>query len=301
MPEAPLRDLLPSVASWLEKRHQVLSATDRPGRGRFLPVWDKLADLAYGVQDSAMETEGGSDLASEALSRPGGVLAGALLNALSALKLERGSGLGADLKPRFDRVASAPGRPGLLARVYLVRALAFLDAIDTAWAEEHIWPRLSRDHREALALWRSYAYGRIGSARLFNALKPATLAAFQRKELSNKEFEGLVVRLLDVGLSHQHGESPEYELTPAEIRRALAVGPSAARQHAAWNLWRTMGAVNGEPNDKATRWRNVVGPLFRDIWPLDARLRSENTSRNLVLMALECDQAFPRLSRRSST
>jgi len=50
----------------------------------------------------------------------------------------------------------------------------------------------------ALALWRSYARGGIGSARLFNALKPATLATFQRKELSDKEFDGLVARLLDV-------------------------------------------------------------------------------------------------------
>jgi hypothetical protein len=54
-----------------------------------------------------------------------------------------------------------------------------------------------------------------------------------------------------------------------------------------------MGDAKGEPADKATRWRNVVGPLFRDIWPLDARLRSKSATRNLVLMAQECEGAFP--------
>ena len=293
MPEAPLRVLLPTVSSWLQKRRGVLSALDQPGGARFLPVWDRLADLTYGAQGDATNAEDGGDLSNESLSRPGGVLAGTLLDALSALKPERDSRLSADLKPRFDRLAAAVGRPGLLARVYLVRSLAYLDAIDPAWTEEHFWPRLSWDHPEGLALWRSYAHGAIGSARLFNALKPATLAAFERKQLSDNEFQGLVSNLLSVGISHQRGEASEYNLTSAEIRRALTVGPSSARPNVAWNLWRIMGDAEGEPADKATRWRDVVGPLFRDIWPLDARLRSKGTTRNLVLMAQECEGAFP--------
>jgi hypothetical protein len=103
----------------------------------------------------------------------------------------------------------------------------------------------------------------------------------------------LVSRLLSVGIWHQRAEAPEYSLTSAEIRRALSVGPSSARQNVAWSLWRIMGDAEGEPADKATRWRDVVGPLFRDIWPLDARLRSKSTTRNLVLMAQECEGAFP--------
>jgi hypothetical protein len=54
-----------------------------------------------------------------------------------------------------------------------------------------------------------------------------------------------------------------------------------------------MGSVEGEPADKAARWREVIGPVFRDIWPLDARLRGKGTTTNLVLMALECEAAFP--------
>ena len=49
----------------------------------------------------------------------------------------------------------------------------------------------------------------------------------------------------------------------------------------------------GVPKDKAERWQKIHGPLFRDIWPLDAGLRSEATTRNIVHMVLECEGAFP--------
>jgi hypothetical protein len=293
MPEAPLRELLPSAPSWLQRRREILSVVDQPGGARFLLLWDKFANLTYVAQEAVADTEDGDDLLTESLNRPGGVLAWTLLDALSALRQERDSGLPADLKPRFDRLAAATGRAGLLARVYLARALAYLDAIDSRWTENHFWPRLSWEHPEGSALLRSYAHSNIGSARLFNALKPVTLAAFERKQLSDNEFESVVSKLLSVGIWHQRGEGVEYDLTSAEIRRALTVGPSSARRNVTWNLWRIMGQAEGDPVDKAARWRTVIGPLFANIWPLDARLRSANTTSNLVLMAQECEGAFP--------
>ncbi|MFL6306130.1 MAG: hypothetical protein ACJ8F3_11840 [Xanthobacteraceae bacterium] len=223
------------------------------------------AGLTYGADGHVADAEDDDDLSSESLNRPGSVLAWTLLNALSAPKPQPDSRLSADLKPRFDRLAAARGRPGLLARMHLARALAYLDAIDPAWTKEHFWPRLSWDHPEGLALWRSYAHCAMGSARLFNALKPATLVAFERNQLSDNEFDDLVSKLLRVGIWHQRGEAPEYNLTSTEIRRALTVGPPSARRNAARNLWGFMANAEDEPADKATRWREVVGPLFRDI------------------------------------
>jgi hypothetical protein len=294
MPEAPLRELLQSVPSWIQKRREILSATDQPGGARFLGIWDRLADLTYcSPRENNHDAEDGDNLLTESLNSPGGVLAWTLLDALSARQLERDSGLSVDLKPRFDRLAEATGRPGLLARVYLVRALAYFDAIDPEWTKLHFWQRLSWDHPEASALWRSFAHSNIGSPRLFNALKAFALEAFEHKKLSDNEFENLVSKLLSVCIWHKRGEALEYNLSTAEVRRALTVGPSAARRNAAWNLWRLMGQAEGEPRDRARRWREVVGPLFAEIWPLDARLRSKNTTTNLVLMTLECEAAFP--------
>jgi hypothetical protein len=294
MPDGPLRELLPSVTWWLHKRRDVLVPTDVPGGARFLRLWDRLADLTYnGEEKDADDAKGANDLLTESLNRPGGILAWTLVDASSAPKPQRDSLLSPDLRPRFDRLATAAGRPGLLARVYLASVLAYFDAIDPTWTAHHLLPRLSWQHPEGLALWRSYSHGAIGSARLFNALKPAILEAFERQQLSDREFEGLVSMLLSVGIWHQRGDAPEYSLATAEIRRALTIGPASARQNVAWNLWRIMGDAEGDPTDKASRWRHVLGPLFRDIWPLDARLRSKGTTRNLLLMAQECEGAFP--------
>jgi SIR2-like protein len=293
MPRTPLRELLPSAASWLQRRREDLSAQDRAGGARFLPLWDRFAALAYdGPHEPDVEGDD-DDLDTHALNRPGGQLAWALLDALSTPKPKPGSGLGAELAPRFDKLAAAGGRAGLLARVYLIRFLAYFDAIDPAWTETNLTSRLAWDHTEALPLWRAYAHGEIGSARLFNRLKPMMLEAFARKQLSDDEYEGLVSKLLSVCIWHQHGNNPEYALTASELKRALTVGPASARQNVSWNLWRMVAKEDGASEDHATRWRTIIGPIFRGIWPLDAKLRSKGTTRNLVLMALECEGAFP--------
>jgi len=295
MPDPPLGKLLSAATSWLQRRRELLTT-----QGRFLQLWDYFADLALPEEGELVEPEESRDLVTEALNRPGGVLAWTLFDALSEPKPERDSGLGAKLKPRFDRLATASGRVGLLARVYLARSLAYLHAIDPEWTEVNLQPRLEWEHPEALPLWRSYAHGAIGSARFFNAIKPSALAAFERQGLSDNDLEGIMSNLLSVAIWHQRGEAADYNLTTAELRRALTVGPKSARQNVSWNFWRLMakvededGAENPTAPDKATRWQTVIGPLFSDIWPLDARLRSKGASRNLVQMALECDAAFP--------
>ena len=54
-----------------------------------------------------------------------------------------------------------------------------------------------------------------------------------------------------------------------------------------------MGDATGQPTERAARWRQFVGPLIQEIWPLDVALRSDAISRNLLLMTLECGEAFP--------
>jgi hypothetical protein len=293
MPEGPLLELLSSATSWLQKRRGILAAAEREGGPRFLPLWDRFADLAYDHDAEGGAVREDDDLETASLNEPGGMLAWVILDALSEPKPKRASGLGVHLKPRFDRIVGSGNRAGLLGRVYLIRSLAYIDAIDPTWAMENLAPRLQWSHPESLAMWRSYSNGNIGSAALFNALKQALLAAFERRDLKDHDYEGLMAQLLSIGTWHQRGEAPEYALTHAEIRRALTVGPSSVRQNASWNLWRMVGDAEGEPADRAERWRTILGPLFRGVWPLDARLRSERTSNNLVLMAMECGAAFP--------
>ena len=133
-------------------------------------------------------------MVTQALNEPGGILAWILLDSLISSEPKAGSGLGSELAPRFDRVARAHGRAGLLGRVNLAHRLAALDAIDPIWTGENLTPRLAWSHPEAPALWQGHASDRIGSARLFNVLKPAMLDAFQRNNLPDHEVEALIAK-----------------------------------------------------------------------------------------------------------
>jgi len=133
----------------------------------------------------------------------------------------------------------------------------------------------------------------VGPPDLFNALKPAFLEAFERDEASSREWEGLVVHLLQSALWRRQPGGSDYALSTSEAKKALTVGPPEARHHASRYLWQWMAEPDIASNNKVERWRAQLGPFFRESWPLDVRLRDENTSQNLVLMALSAETAFP--------
>jgi hypothetical protein len=289
-PVSSLQTFLPAAAAWLQRRREVLSAPDGV---RYLRLWDKLADAVY-ISDSEEGVERpGGDLATAALNEPGGMLAWTMHDYLVAEKPTRGRGLGPEVSPRFDRIVDAKGRPGLLGRVFLSRDLAYLEAVDPDWVAAELVPRFALTEPDARALWIARGSGNLGSARLFNALKPAFLQIFESRDFRPDDWDGFVGHLLSAALLHRRADGRRYALTAAQTKRALTVGPPETRRRAAWYLWRWMGSKEGDPADKAQRWTSVFGPLFREIWPLDANLRDESTSRNLVLMGLDSEDAFP--------
>ena len=288
MPAAPLRAILPAAASWLQRRRTDLTGTP-PEDAQFFRLWDKLAEVTYAEDappDSSSEED--SDLDSSALNEPGGILAWALHECLSSSNPAASSGLSAELRARFDRVVSAPGRAGLLARVLLMRDLAYLDWIDPDWTAAKLVPLLDWSNPEAAPLWHAHGRGQIGSARLFTALKANFLKAFRRADIS----EDLVTQLLNALFWSRHPESAAYNLTPLEAKQALAAATDEARRSASWQFWRLMEKDEPEA-DRGEHWRNNIGPVFRQTWPLDASLRGKRSSHNLVLMALSCGTAFP--------
>lgn len=117
------------------------------------------------------------------------------------------------------------------------------------------------------------------------------LGAFAQPGLSDHASEALISQLLSIEFAHRRGEALDYLLTTAEIKRALSVAMPSVRATAARLFWTAMGEEQGGL-DKAARWRQVVGPVFRDIWPLDAKFRDERVSQLFVLMTLECEDAF---------
>jgi hypothetical protein len=281
MPDAPLEENLPSASTWLQRRRECLMATGLDNEPRFYKVWDRFAAITYEIDDDNKYDDNRNmlsttrDILSDTLNKPGGILAWTLLDALSATTPTPESTLGPTPTPRFDRAIRGRGESGLLARVYLIRALAYLDQTDPIWTAQNLVPCLAWDHADAATLWHARATDFVGSARLFNALKPAMLEAFERQTtLSAREFEGLVAQMLTVALWRQHPEAAQYNLTFSEIKRALSLGPSCVRRTASWQLWSLMGGREDMIADKGERWRTVIGPLFGRCCPRRALSRA---------------------------
>ncbi len=293
MPDPTLVSLLDSATSWLRQRREALLAADLPGGPQFWLLWDRLADLTYRADAADPNDQSEGNLEMSSLNDAGGVLAWALLDALGASAPAAAAGLGADFDARFSVAAGSSSHAGLLARVHFSRALAYLNHVSPEWTAVALLPRFSWDHPEALAMWKSYSQGSIGSANLFNTLKPALLAALQQPGLSDQHLENLAAHLLQVVIWHQGAQAAEYDLTNAEFKRVLTTGPNSVRKNISWQLWRLLKANEGSSEERAVRWRTLVGPIFASIWPLDARLRSESLSRNLVHMLLDTGAAFP--------
>ena len=180
---------------------------------------------------------------------------------------------------RLSVAVNAGGRAGLLARVQLVSSLAYLESIDPSWAATKLVPCLSWDRPYAAAMWDAFAHGRnVGTPRLFNAIKKSMLDAFARSDLGDHASEALISQLFYIEFAHRRCQALDYLLTTGEIKRALSVAAPNVRTTAAWLLWSAMGDEQGEA-DKAVRWRKVIGPVFRDTWPLDVRFRDAASLR----------------------
>ena len=170
MPKSTLAELLPAAASWLQKRRPLL-ANGPPGGPTFFPLWDRFADLAYGVDPKPIDdVEDG--LLDQALTEPAGSLAWTLLEEVSESRPAAGTRLTLEQSSRLTRAVRAAGLPGLFARVVVVRSLTYLESIDHEWASTEIIPYLDWDQPQAAAMWNSRAYDHhVGSAQLFNSLK----------------------------------------------------------------------------------------------------------------------------------
>lgn len=296
MPRAALLSLASSAASWLRECRSLLLNDPVTLSGPFLGVWNHLADVVYSdaESDAAGARLEDEDLATAALNEPGGELAWALCEALSAQEPAPGAGLGQELGGRLNRAVSAEGRPGLLARVYLVGVLPWLYRIDPTWAGDRLLPQLMLGEPEARLLWRARLGGHVPRhPGLFNALKLHLLALFRDEAMSRREAQGLAQALLLPAIWRQMQPGDGWQIEPAEVRQALRAAHAEVRHHAAWLLWTWMGEKDAEPVDRAARWRDLVGPFFRDAWPLDVVCRDGETSQRLVEMILETEGAFP--------
>src|SRR4029079_3691164 len=81
-----------------------------------------------------------------------------------------------------------------------------------------------------------------------------------------------------------------YPLTSTEARAALRRAGINALSSVGHRLAVEMGG--GTPEQKALRWRTIVGPVFQAIWPLDVELQTSATTYKLTQILMATGDAF---------
>jgi hypothetical protein len=229
-----------------------------------------------------------SDVFTDALNSPAGRLVDVLLK-----KLPTGIDqdvLSPELRQRLDKLVDAPGRPGQLARVRLAAEVSLLFRRAPDWTKKKMLPLFDWSSPDAPDVWSARKYSNyIGSPELFGLTKRPFLEMFSRSDVSAEElrkFSEWLTAILIENQVHQTG----YPLTSTEARSALRRAGVKALSSVGHRLAVEMGG--GTPEQKAVRWRTVVGPVFLAIWPLDVELQTSATTYKLAQILMATGDAF---------
>jgi hypothetical protein len=229
-----------------------------------------------------------SDVFTEAVNAPAGRLAEVLLKKFVR---EVDGTLPSDLQSRLDKLFDAPGKLGVLGRVRLARDVPFLFDHAPQWTTRKLLPIFDWSSPEAGFAWSSRRYSRwIGSPELFGLLKKPFLEMFDRNDIPAEE-RRIFADWLAAILTANQAQTAGYPLTGNEARGLLRrAGPEAM---ASVGRRLAIEMERATPAERAERWRNVVGPVFQAIWPLDIELQTSATTFKLVQLLLATGDAFP--------
>lgn len=278
-PEASFAEIAKPAAGWLETP-PALALGDV-----FWDVWDRV------LRNIPAETDEGDPARyfERAINTPPGNLAEAVLKRTPPPRADLA--LPPSIEHRLTVLCSLPGHNGALACARLATDVAFLFARAPQWTTANIVPLFSWDHPLALAAWSARIYANtIGSPALFALMKQPFLELFARAEVPSKLKEDYADWLL-VPLFSNQAHNTGYDLTTLEARAALRrIGPNAL-----WQIGHRF-AIEMEAakeDEKLKVWREIVGPVFRGTWPLDAELQTPRANFKLVQMLRATGDAFP--------
>lgn len=227
------------------------------------------------------------DVFTDAINSSAGRLAEVVL---SKITKGRDGELSEDVRSRLDRLVDAPGEAGLLARVRLARDVPFLFEHSPNWTTSRIVPLFDWASPDAASVWSARKYSNyVGPPKLFGLTKQAFLEMFGRSEMQAEDLERFAEWLTTI-LIVNRAKAAGYPLLDTEARSALRKTGGRTLSSVGHRL--AMEMQGTKPDEKINRWRNVVGSVFRGIWPLDVELQTPAATFTLVRLLLATGEAF---------
>lgn len=249
------------------------------------PLWDHIAEASL----QKLEEAHTNDSLNASLNHPSGRLAEVLLKKLT--KGPAGSALPDSLRARLDKLITAAGTFGYLARVRLAAEVSFLFERAPEWTKENIIPLFDRSSPDAASAWSARKYANyIGSPELVGLTKQPFLELFGRADVSDEELRIFADWLVAIIIANQ-SDRAHYPITPAEARSALRQAGVKSLSSVGHRL--AIEMERAKSDEKISKWREVVGPVFQSIWPLDVEMQTSASTFKLVQILRASGAAFP--------
>ena len=266
--------LVYNVSGWLKDISNIFGSHE----AHFFTLSERILELDF--QDDT-DTD---DPVGQAMSHPVGHVTEALLRWWDRRSPEDGQGLPKELKSTFTKLCGTGIGKFRNARVLLARNVIKLFQADRDWAIQHLLPLFDWEHpREARAAWQGFLWS---YSPLIEELKSAFLDTAKHYGELGKHGQQYASLLTLAALDR--GDT----FTKSELATATNALPSDGLNDAAQALVSALESVSAGEK-RANYWKNHVAPYLHDIWPNTRDKASPDISKNLGLLCVAAQEAFP--------
>jgi hypothetical protein len=280
MPETQFDGLIYEISWWLKDNYW-----PEPN-ATFWIIWDKIADhvdrLTFNITDK-------NDMVQLTSIEPIGLLVEVLVRQLTVAPNEPTTRQ--EIEARLNLLNSMEGDKLLQAQFRLAQYGSRLFDFAPDWTTAYLLPLFSWSSPVAPTVWSARSFSNyIGSVRMFAALKEPFLLLFERQDMP-VERQAKFGEWLTVMLIENRTANTGFDLSLSEARSALRKAFDETRTQVAHRLAVEM-ARSPEDQKRAT-WTNIVGPVFKGLWPQDIDLRSSRHTYKFVQILCASGDAFP--------
>lgn len=284
MTAANLSLILYPAAEWIRRlARRLMGELPDP----FESLWQKLVEAAAAFPAADGERYAERNWAENGLNRPVGKLTQVLLQDPGLSGRRRNSGLEADWKAKMETLLSLPGDLRRQALVFASFQFVFCWLIDPKWAEAVIMPSMESEGPDGEAFWDGFLWA--------NKVPPPPLLRKMTASIVRRVAEGSRRKPITDSLANillyawiEWSDRKKAPLTNTQLREAIVEGGTQFGVQVLWNLGRRLR--------KQTVLREKVIQFFREVWPLQKALKSEETSRALSTLLFESGDLFPELA-----
>ncbi|MBR2690442.1 MAG: SIR2 family protein [Aquamicrobium sp.] len=283
MTAAELSQIVYPASEWIRRLSRRMAA-ELPDL--FGSLWQKMVEAAATLPSENGERYAERNWADDGLNRPIGKLAQILLQDPSLFGRRRNSGLAADWKAKMETLLFLPGDLRRQALVFASHQFVFFWLIDPKWAEAIIMPNMESAGPDGDAFWDGFLWAsKVPPPSLLRKMTAAVIRRVAEGSRRKPTTDGLADILLYAWNQWSDRKKPPFSNT--QFRETIVEGGTAFGVQVLSNLARRL--------KKNTISREKVVRFFREVWPLQKALKSEETSHALSRFLFESGPLFPEI------